>query len=691
MKDKIEPSHLERRAIVYLRQSTLKQVIEHRESTARQYALRQRALDLGWSADRIVVIDDDLGQSGGVAHHRDGFQRLAEDVAHGRVGAIFALEVSRLSRSSADWHRLLELCSLADVVLVDEQAAYTPRDHNDRLLLGLKGTMSEAEKYWMRLRLRGGCLNKARRGDMFFLPAGGYVWEPSTCRFRLDPDESVQRAVRLVFDRFRIDGTARGVVRYFERHGLQVPVRGVSQRDLRWVPPKESLMLNMLHNPIFAGAYVYGRNENKVRLVDGEMQRRTRRLPQDEWTICLRDHHPAYITWDDYMINKRKLDDNRTWRDTPERRSAGREGSALLQGLLICGRCAHRMHTQYAGSTRRGVYQCKAETGHGACWSLPARAIDEAIARLFLDAVKPPQIELGLAVLCETERQANDVDRQWKLRMERAQYEAQLAERRYKAVDPDNRVIARTLEREWNDKLAEAERLACERIDVRQREKVELTEVDRATIVALSKDLPVVWNARTTTNAERKNLLRMLVRDITLSPVDVPTRSTRVQLLWQTGAVTEVMIDRADKFAARATPAEAQAYIRRVFRSKTDDQIADDLNRQGVPTGAGLQWKMEAVRRLRYDEGLHRTSVRSRRAPDRNKDGLWSVHAVAARVGVRPGIVRFWMNAGVLEPVNRGSGPGRPAWFKIDDETIDRLRVAHSEMQARRAPSARSR
>jgi DNA invertase Pin-like site-specific DNA recombinase len=689
MSDKIEAIHLQRRAMVYLRQSTLKQVHENRESTVRQYGLRQRAIDLGWLAERIDVIDEDLGQSGGAGHRREGFQRLAEDVAHGRVGAIFALEVSRLSRSSADWHRLLELCNLADVVLVDEQAVYTPRDHNDRLLLGLKGTMSEAEQYWMRLRLRGGSLNKARRGELFFVPAGGYVWDETTSGFRFDPDESVQRAVRLVFERFRIDGSARAVVRHLRQNGLQVPVRGPSQRDLRWVAPKHALILSMLHNPIYAGAYAFGRHEHRLGLVDGQMRRRARKLPQEEWKVCLRDRHPAYIAWDEFMANKRKLDDNRTWRASTDARGAGREGHALLQGLLLCGRCGHRMHTQYAGATQRGVYYCQAESGRGVCWTLPARPIDEAVVQLFLDAVKPPQVELGLAVLRETERQAGEIDRQWKLRMERARYEAKLAERRYKAVDPDNRVIARTLEREWNDKLVEIERLESEHQELRRREKIELTEKARKQILALSRDLSAVWNADTTANAERKNLLRMLVREIAITPIDVPTRSTRVQVLWQTGAMTELVVARTDKFTVRATPPRALAFIRSVLDTKDDAQIAAELNRRGMATGAGQPWTVPAVRRLRYDEGLYRASPRARRAPTRNELGQWSIHAVAASVGVKPAVVRFWMNTGVLEPVVRG-GPGHPAWFEIGEPTLERLRRLKSEMEARRASVRRS-
>jgi DNA invertase Pin-like site-specific DNA recombinase len=406
MTDKIRHTHLDRPAAVYLRQSTLKQVHEHRESTARQYALQARAIELGWAADRVDVIDEDLGQSGTSAERRPGFQRLAEDVAHGRVGAIFALEVSRLARSSADWHRLLELCGLADVLIVDEQAIYTPRDFNDRLLLGLKGTMSEAELYWMRLRLEGGKLSKARRGELGFVPPAGYEWDAATARFRFDADEQVQGAVRLVFERFRLDGSAYGVARYFAQHGLTLPARDVPARALRWVPPRPTLIVSMLHNPIYAGAYVFGRHEYRLGLVDGQLRHRARTLPQAAWRTCLRDHHPAYICWDEFMTNQKQLDDNRTKPKAPDRRGAAREGAGLLQGLVLCGRCGHRLSTRYCGSQGRATYMCHPNVGHGTCWSVSAPTIDRAVSRLFLDAIQPPEIELSLAVLREAEHQA---------------------------------------------------------------------------------------------------------------------------------------------------------------------------------------------------------------------------------------------------------------------------------------------
>jgi DNA invertase Pin-like site-specific DNA recombinase len=683
MTDKISRSHLERRATVYLRQSTMKQVYEHRESTARQYDLRERAVALGWDAAQVDVIDDDLGQSGTNTHARDGFQRLAEDVAHGRVGAIFSLEVSRLARSSADWHQLLDLCGLADVVIIDEQAVYTPRDYNDRLLLGLKGTMSEAELYWMRLRLHGGQISKARRGEYAFLPPAGYEWDAAASRFRMDPDENVQRAVRLVFERFRFDGSAYAVARYFIRHSLELPARSAVEGILAWGPPRQTLIISMLHNPIYAGAYVWGRVERRMGLVGGQKRQRQRKLPQNEWKVCLRDRHPGYISWDEFMANKDKLHQNRT-RPQAHQRGAAREGSALLQGLVLCGRCGHRMQVDYCGNSRRAIYQCRSIMNADQCYVVPAKAVDDAVTRLFLETVKPPEIELGLAVVREAERQAGDIDRQWKLRLERAQYEARLCERRYKAVDPDNRVVARTLEREWNDKLKAVEQLERQRDEVRHREKVEITPTDRARILDLSKDLTIVWHASTTTHADRKNLLRMLVSEVTVSRVDVPRPMTRVQVLWQTGAVSDFTIDRKTRFDGRATPERAVIFIEQSFATKSDQWIADQLNRRSLRTGAGLPWTLDGVRRVRLQHQWFRRPRKRREATAPNTAGLYSAHAIAAQLGIKTQTVLGWVRSGILTPAERGS-PGRPYRFQLDDAVLERLRAEKHTLEQRRA------
>lgn len=696
MNDKISRNHLQRRAAVYLRQSTLRQVVDHRESTARQYDLRERAIALGWDRGQVDVIDDDLGQSGTTTRTRDGFGRLAQDIAQGRVGAVISLEVSRLARSSADWHQLLDLCGLADVVIVDEQAVYTPRDFNDRLLLGLKGTMSEAELYWMRLRLHGGQVNKARRGEYAFVPPAGYEWDAATCRFRIDPDEKVQRAVRLVFERFVLDGSAYAVARYFQRHGLELPARDAMKRVLVWGPARPSLIASMLHHPIYTGTYAWGRVERRVGLVDGQKRQRQHKLAQDQWKVCLHDRHPGYISGDEFMANQNKLEQNRT-RPPADHRGAARDGSALLQGLLLCGRCGHRMHVMYSGNARRAIYQCRLNMTGGQCYVVPAKAIDAAVAGLFLDTVTPPELELGLAVVREVERAASDIDRQWELRLERAQYEAKLCERRYKAVDPENRTVARTLEREWNEALHAVDHVERERDEVRRREKLERSAADRTRILALAKNLPVVWNAPTTTNAERKNLLRMLVSEVTASRVDLPRAMTRVQVLWVTGAVSDFTVDRTTRFDSRATPVDAVAFIEKSFTTQSDSWIAAELNRCQLRTGAGLSWTPERVHRVRYQHHWFRSVRKRHQAETADSQGLLCSHAVAMRLGVTSQIVLSWVRSGILIPTEQG-GPGRPHRFRIDDAEFERLTMEKQALDQRRAlasgtgrqPSAKS-
>jgi DNA invertase Pin-like site-specific DNA recombinase len=690
MSAKILATHLERRAVVYLRQSTLKQVHENRESTSRQYALRDRAVALGWPGERVEVIDEDLGQSGARVEGRTGFKRLAENIVRGLVGALLAIEVSRLARSSADWHQLLEICRLADVVIADEHSVYNPRDYNDKLLLGVKGTLSEAELNWMRLRLEGGRLNKVRRGEFFFLPPAGYDWDPSTSTFRMSADQEVEKAVSLIFDRFRLDGSAYAVFRYLHRHGIKLPSRGPSERELHWVLPRYCYVLSILHNPIYAGAYAYGRHQHRVTLVDGKMRRQLSKQPQESWTVCLHGHHPGYIEWEEYVANQKKLRDNRTDLKTVDRRGAAREGGALLQGLALCGQCGRRMMVHYQGANVQYLCRPVDRGPRIVCWMVPGKGVDAAVARLFLEAVKPPEIELGLAVLNQVEQQAKAVDQQWRLRLERVEYEAKLAERRYKGVDPDNRVVARTLEREWNEKLREIEELERQREDVKRREKLDLSEEDRARILTLSRDLSRVWNAKTTTYAERKNLLRMLIRDVTLSPISVPDDRTKVCVLWQTGAVTEFDVPRPGVLA-RTTSTEAVAIIRTLLREgKSDAEIAASLNQRGIPTGVQRSWTPEAVTRARYRSGtMHRNSRKSRRSLDQRADGLFSPNGLAARFGVRRDLIAYWARKGVISPVEGGGGPGRRYWFRLDEKTTAAIEEAKATLYKNLTPYQR--
>lgn len=674
---KIKPTHLGRHAVVYLRQSTMKQVHEHRESTQRQYALSQRATELGWPSETVNVIDEDLGQSGASAQWRSGFKRLAEDVSHGRVGVIFALEVSRLARSSADWHHLLDLCGWSDVLIADETAVFAPNDPNDRLLLGLKGQMSEAEKYWMHLRLHGARFSKARRGELRFNAPTGYVWDTTAQRLCLDPDEEVQQGVRLAFERFRIDGSAGAVMAYFIEHGLTLPVRRASG-EIKRRRLIRSALVGILHNPSYAGAYVYGRREYRTAFIDGKLRRgQVTRLPLKSWKVCLREQHAAYIDWEEFVANQEKLESNRNLRIEG---GAARKGGALLQGLVLCGRCGYRMTVQQGGM-HIARYVCAAPLLHGVsmkfCWSVSSQKIDAQVSAAFLAATQPSEVDLSFAVAREVEHQAGEIERQWKSRLERARYEAQLAERRYKAVDPDNRVVARTLERDWETKLRELQQLDEDYQRSRQIEKVDLTDTERDQVLSLARDLPRVWGSATTTNVQRKNLLRLLVQEITLTPVDVPQRMTRIQILWRSGAVTDAAAERRRHFNPTAAPEAIVAEIRmRVADGWSDRAIAQDFNRRGVVSSKGLAWNKQSVRGVRKRRNIHSLRASPEKGwPAQRPDGLLSLRGLAKHFGVTSRRIRHWMDVGLVRPAE-GRGRGRPLWFALNPETERRLEEA---------------
>lgn len=684
-------THLQRRAVVYLRQSTLKQVVEHTESTRRQYDLRERARMLGWQPEAIEVVDKDLGRSGTSAQGRSGFLRISEEVARGEVGALFALDVSRLARSSADWHRLLDLCGLADVLIADEQSIYHPGDHNDRLLLGIKGTMSEAELSWMQLRLRGARISKARRGE-FYMPAPvGYVWDRALSRLQFDPDERVRQAVRLVFERFKVERSAYGVARYFTTQGLLLPAHRHGMHEPHWATPRPSRLLQILTNPVYTGAYVYGRREHTTGLVNGQVVHRCRRLPVDSWKVVHRDRHPAYLTWEDYVSNQETLRDNRPHRATPGQHGAARKGEALLQGIVLCGRCGHRMHSAYGGKSHRARYVCASPVQAGEqmhlCWSVAATAIDRTMSELVLSAVQPAEVELGLAMVHEAERQAGALESQWQLRLERARYEVRLAERRYKAVDPDNRVVARTLEREWEEKLEELHATEQRYTEARQKKHVELTAQDRERILALSHDLPRLWAARSTMMEERKNIVRTLVREVCLTPMDQPTKATRVEVLWCTGATTTVLVSR--QRLGRRTSEEAKQLIeQRVKQGVPATEVADELNERGLLTATGARWTNLTVHAYCRTHHLRWPSrmPSSIRKPERRKDGLYSLRGVATELGVTENAVHYWVQRGWLKRAEGGT-KGRCAWFRLDASTrrdLQRIEATHTRTSSRR-------
>jgi DNA invertase Pin-like site-specific DNA recombinase len=438
---KVTPRHLARSAYLYVRQSTVRQVFENTESTQRQYGLRQRAVALGWPSERIIIIDSDLGQSGASAVDREGFQQLVAEVGLGRAGIVLGLEVSRLARNSADWHRLLELCALADTLILDEDGVYDPADFNDRLLLGLKGTMSEAELHVLRARLRGGILNKARRGELRCPLPVGLVYD-ATGQVVLDPDTQVQETVRLLFDTFARTGSLSATVKSFRQQGVLFPTRvtaGAHKGELAWGPLSLSRVSIALHNPWYAGAYVYGRGRWRKQ-PDGRA--RHERLPPDQWHVLIRDAHPAYISWAEYERHQQQLRTAAQALGWERSGGAPREGSALLQGRAVCGVCGSRMHIQYY--TRRTAalvphYVCVGRGrlfGDPLCQSMVGTAIDAAVATLVEESVTPMALDLALAVQQEIATQIDQADRLRHRQVERAQYEADQARHRYLQVDP---------------------------------------------------------------------------------------------------------------------------------------------------------------------------------------------------------------------------------------------------------------
>ena len=454
---KVTAAHLERNAYLYVRQSTLRQVLNNTESTQRQYGLRQRAVALGWPVERIVTIDCDQGQSGASATDREGFQHLVAEVGLGRAGIVLGLEVSRLARNNADWHRLLEICALAGVLICDEDGLYDPHEFNDRMLLGLKGTMSEAELHYIRARLLGGQLSKARRGELQMALPVGLVYDPAG-NVVLDPDRSVQQAIGYLFATFARTGSAHTVVQTFNAEKLLFPTRvrsGTHKGELVWMPLRHWRVLRTLHNPRYAGAFVYGRRHQRVR-PDGKVT--VEDVPRDKWIAFLPDAHPGYINWDTFETNQTLLTANAHAHGTDRAAGPAREGPALLQGLAICGRCGTRMTVRY--HTRRGVeipdYQClKASIEQGAprCQTIPGGGIDTTISQVLIDTVTPVALEVALTVQTELETRADETDQLRRSHIEAARHRADLARRRYLAVDPDNRLVADNLEADWNETL----------------------------------------------------------------------------------------------------------------------------------------------------------------------------------------------------------------------------------------------
>ena len=674
---KLQCWHLDRSAVVYVRQSTPQQVVEHQESTARQYALADRAVAFGWPRDRVIVIDDDLGQSGQSAEGRLGFQRLLAEVALDHVGLILGLEMSRLARSCKDGHQLLELCARFRTLLADADGLYDPTDYNDRLLLGLKGTMSEAELHILKERMYQGKLNKARRGELYGPPPIGYVriaGGPPT----LDPDEQVQAVVRLLFDQFDRQGTLHGLLRYLAHHGIRIPVRphfGPNRGQLEWRRPNRETLQNLLHHPIYAGAYRHGhRALDPRRQQPGRPGTGRQCLAPEDCRVLIRDHLPAYITWERFGANQERLAANRA---RPEAVGAPREGSALLGGLLRCGRCGRRMMVRYGGPKNRPWYGCTrgaSDYAEPLCQSLSGPVLDDLVARLILAAVEPAALEASLAAVAEVERERAELTRHWQLRRERARYETERASRQFHACEPENRLVARELERRWEDALRQQQKLEEEFERWQRTTTIRLSLSDRDAIRGLAKDLPAVWHAVTTTPADRQRIARLLLDRVEVT-VDKKSEQVDVRLHWAGGLIGMHTLQRPVSRYDQQTDyprlvQRLQELCRERLRSAA---IAARLNAEGFrPPKRTNRFTGAMVLRLTAHLELARRERHG--SPSDLGKNEYRPTGLAQKLGVSRDTVRRWLRVGWLNE-RRDADGHHIIW--ADGSELRRLRELH--------------
>jgi len=683
MISKIADRHLSREACIYIRQSTMGQVRFNQESTERQYNLAGKAQSLGWSPERIRILDRDLGQSGARVSGREDFKALVSDVALGQVGAIFSLEASRLARSNQDWHRLLELCAITGTLVIDEDGCYDPAEFNDGLVLGMKGTFAQAELHIIRARLHGGKLNKARKGELHFALPVGFVFEDN--KIALDPDQEVQGAVRTVFELFERESTAYAVVQRFQELGLRFPRRsygGAWDGKLLWGRLTHSRVLGILANPSYAGTYVFGRYQACKQIGPaGEISSRSSLMPQDKWRVVIPDHHPGYITWDQFLANRHRLAANRT--NCEVLAGPAREGLCLLQGLLICGTCGRRLGVRYTGNGGLyPIYQCnwkhREALSRRACMDVRSGPLDDAVTDRLVTAVTPLTIELALEALSSLEERDKAIAAQWRRRIERARYDADLAERRYEAVDPANRLIASTLEQRWNDAMQrlldlEAELLKFERQNLRA-----VTAEQKRQILQLATDFPRLWNAPTTAARDRKRMLRMLIKDIT---VVKPSESKllRLHIRWQGGATETVALQlRPNRAEAVRYPDPFIARVRTLAAIHDDDAIVALLRREGLASSTGKPFTISMIRWIRYKHRIPGPSLPA---------GTFSVAQVRQRYGVSMWVVYYWVSRGLVTAHRRK--PGLPYAITLTNAADRTLRdwVANSTHLASPSPN----
>ena len=661
--NKITPSHLARLAVVYVRQSTNAQVECNRESTERQYQLRTFAAQLGWPAAAIRVIDQDLGLSGSGLNTRSGFAALTAEVALGHVGIVLALEVSRLARNNTDWYRLLDLCGTTDTLIGDADGLYHPGLFNDRLVLGLKGTMSEAELHVLRARLNGGIRHKAARGELRRGLPIGLVWGEAEGEVRFHPDQAVTGAVRAVFERFREMGSARRVWLWFRSEALPFPTQAPGG-EIQWVTPSYTKIHQVLTNPVYAGAYVYGKTRQERYIDDdGEVRKRLKRLPPDQWDVLIHDHHPGFIDWATFEANQMRLSAN-THPTPNEGAGALREGSALLQGIALCGHCGRTLRVAYSGRSAVASYYCPGDTlanGRGqACVRVGGQRIQQVVTAAVLAAVQPAALQAALEGAEALDSAEQAALAQWQQQLEQARYQAHLAQRRYQSVDPDNRLVARGLEAAWEAALQNVQSTEQEVQRRQQQSQAALSAAEREAILSLADDLEAVWSAPSTTDRDRKELLRALLEEVIVRH-DSEAHQVHLTLRWNGGLISDIAVALPQRTATVRTEEDTIALIRRLAVHYPDAIIAGVLNRQQRTTATGLPFTTNRVSSLRTHWGIPCFTPPAQLPVGEPV----TIREAAAILGVAPSTLHRQLNDGLI--AGEQVTPGAPWRIVITD------------------------
>ena len=664
---KIEPAHLQRAAYVYVRQSTMAQVERNTESLERQYELVDRAISFGWPEGDVVVVDSDLGRSGRRADGREGFQRLVADVGLGKVGIVLGLEVSRLARRNADWYQLLDLCALTDTLIADADGIYHPGLHNDRLLLGLKGTMSEAEVHVLRARMREGCLHKAAKGELRIALPAGYEYDELD-HVRITPDEAVVDAIATVFAYFDRLCSARQVMLALIAEDRRLPRRASGTRPVHWQPPSYKAVYDILTNPCYAGVYAYGRKRVERRVADGVVQERKRKAARDRWHVCLLDHHPGYIAFEQYEANLARLHANVSAPSAGA--GAAREGGALLQGMVRCGRCGRKMAVRYSGGSVAANYTCtRAQERYGAarCQSVGGRRPERVVLDAVLEALQPASIDATLRAIEDLDGEHQARVRSAELDLEHARYDAERARRQFDGCEPENRLVARTLEGEWERQLQRVRHAERTLAAVRARRPHPLTEQEIAWCRRAGADLRAVLDAPTTTNRDRKLLLRAMISEIRIT-VEREQQRADLRIVWEGGAITDHQFTLPSPGCHVRTDEDTLELVRRLAKDHSDQQIAATLARQGRLTGTGKRFTAQRVRSLRDRHKIAATTVT---AAASTSGALVTVTRAASDLGVSTATVHRWLREGFItgQQITRGA----PWQIHITPELRDRV------------------